>query len=232
MKDDTDKYKPDVAKVLEEMDPARVLERRRQTLAKFYGGENAREAEPAEARVSAPSPWGKGGASAEVNKAALPSAMMPATDVPPMTTPVGTRQARRRWPASWKVAGGLALVVAATFGLMVGVMAGRAKERTKAAETASAGVVPSVTATVPTASAIPVRSATALPTAPPAPALSVPPPSSATMHAPDRPHLVPKPFKAADEPHTDSAVKPLPAVTSTPSVAPVAPPPPKPEIIN
>lgn len=215
MKDDTDKYKPDVARVLQEMDPARVLERRRETLAKFYGSEKEAEAEPAEMRVSAPSPWSKGGAGAEVDKAALPSAMMPAADVPPMTTPVETRRAKRRWSESWRVVGGLALVAAVGVGLAVGVIAGRAKERAKVAEAMSAAVGTSAVV-VPSAAAVPSAPATAIP------ALSATPvPSATAVSTSSAPHKqTGKPPIKLREPHGDPPSAPAPTAT------PVEPPPP------
>jgi hypothetical protein len=166
MKHDRPKYMPDVAKVLRENEPAAFAERERQALAKLReeGLIERLTPEPAK-RVSAPSPWAKDGegAGGEVDKAELPSAMMPAADERPVTKPVETSAAKQWWPPSWKVAVGVAVMTALAFGLAVGVMAGRAKEKATAAAASAIVVMPSASATeevVPNATAIPRPAAT------------------------------------------------------------------------
>jgi hypothetical protein len=119
MNNDRPKYVPDVAKVLRDNEPAAFDERERQALTKLRqeGLIDRLTPEPA-SRVSAPSPWGKKGASAEIDAAALPSAMMPAADVQPVTKPVAARGEKRRWPGTWIVVGG-----AIAFMLAVGLVA-------------------------------------------------------------------------------------------------------------
>jgi hypothetical protein len=219
MKHDRSKYMPDVGKVLQETDPATFDERQRKAL------EKVREAglierltpEPA-ARVSAPSPWAaKGdsadGASAEIDKAALPSAMGPVAtraEEPQVTTVAKPKTAVRRWPVSWKVMAGGALLTVAALGMLVGMIVMHVKEPAdKAPAMPSATAMPSTTAmeeAVPNAWAIPSAEATASVTAMPS-ATAVP-----------RVKLQGKPRAVSDDPY-DAAV-PIAPVTATPAVTP------------
>src|SRR5262245_25022036 len=102
MKDDLNKYDPDVRKVLAESTPERIKERWRKAVEKLVDAglidrvtpppEGHPEAEPpegatpgADTRASAPSPWAAG-AGSEIDKGELPSAMAPAA--PPEERPV------------------------------------------------------------------------------------------------------------------------------------------------
>jgi hypothetical protein len=82
MKHDLRNYVPDVAKVLEESGPEALKERERTASVKLReaGLVERGTPEPA-ARTSASSPWSKDGTGG-LDKAALPSAMTPATDDP------------------------------------------------------------------------------------------------------------------------------------------------------
>jgi hypothetical protein len=95
MGDETRKQEPYVALLLHDMEPARVLARRRQGLAGFHERpaaqinaaamqETPQEATPPEAVLTSdgkPSPW-VGSVAASIDKAALPSAMTPAVEDP------------------------------------------------------------------------------------------------------------------------------------------------------
>jgi hypothetical protein len=132
MKNDRPKYMPDVAKILRENEPAAFEARQRKALAKVYeAGLIERLTPEPVARPSGPSPWAKegAGAGAEIDAAALPSAMMPAASLAPAEERPVTKAARPVvwvWPATWKLVAGCALLAVA-MPLLV-VLAGRSKE--------------------------------------------------------------------------------------------------------
>jgi hypothetical protein len=210
------KYMPDVAKVLRDNQPAAFAERERNALAKLREeGLIERFTPEPTARVSAPSPWAAkdGGAGAEIDKAALPSAMGPVAtraEEPQVTTVAKPETAMRRWPVSWKVMAGGALLTVAALGMLVGMIVMHVKEPAdKAPAMPSATAMPSTTAmeeAVPNAWAIPSAEATASVTAMPS-ATAVP-----------RVKLQGKPRAVSDDPY-DAAV-PIAPVTATPAVTP------------
>jgi hypothetical protein len=186
MKDDRQKYMPDVEKVLREHDPATFDERQRKALTRAYqAGLIDRLTPQPDGRVSAPSPWATAGAEAaagEIDKAALPSAMAPDATAPveerPVTKRVGPVEAmKRRWPQSWKLVLGFALV-----GLSMAPLswwAGRSKGvQPAAAGSTGAGVTTMSAAT----GAVPEDSAPLMEVA--APQVATPPSASASVAPP------------------------------------------------
>lgn len=148
---DEKSYAPDVGKVLREMDPAKVLERRRDALAKFYADNPAGE------------------------PAALPGDA--AYEVPP-NAPATNGQARASWRRSWTVVA-VCILVAAVAPLLV-VLSGRPKHPDAQAQAPSATVVAATADAAPAAPAAPAPPAveSAAPPAPPPkpPPLKLPPP--------------------------------------------------------
>jgi hypothetical protein len=210
------KYMPDVAKVLRDNQPAAFAERERNALAKLREeGLIERFTPEPTARVSAPSPWAKDsadGAGAKIDKAALPSANAPVApaEEPQVTTVAKPKTAVRRWPVSWKVMAGGALLTVAALGMLVGMIVMHVKEPAdKAPAMPSATAMPSTTAmeeAVPNAWAIPSAEATASVTA------------MRNATAVPRVKLQGKPRAVSDDPY-DAAV-PIAPVTATPAVTP------------
>jgi hypothetical protein len=146
---DEKSYAPDVGKVLREMDPAKVLERRRDALAKFYTDDPAGEpaAPPGEA----------------------------AYEVPP-NAPATSGRARTSW-RSWTVVAVCVLVAAAA--PLVVVLSGRLKNPDARAQAPSATVVTATADAAPAAPAAPAPPAVesaAPPAPPPKPPPPKPPP--------------------------------------------------------
>jgi len=183
MKNDRPKYMPDVAKVLRENEPTAFAERERNALAKLREEGIIERFTPAPgARVSAPSPWAKEGAGAEIDKTELPSAMAPVAtgaEEQPVTKAAASELAKA-WKPSWKVVAGLASFVVTVALVSVIVLVGQMRDAAR-----KAPAMPSATATeevVPNAMAIPRPVATAA--EPDAGAVPSPVPSS------PRPRLV------------------------------------------
>ena len=247
MKEDLSRYDPDVARVLKETTPEQIKERRRKAVQKLVdagmidretpppGGhaedEEAIEgAAPAgETRTSAPSPWAKDGGSGEVDKAELPSAMMPAAEDRPVTKRAAAAEPEKTSKTSWKVFAGLAMFVVTVALLSVIVLVGQMRDAAR-----KAAAMPRETATpratvAPTAAAVPTM--TAVPSAMETPSTTgaaIPPPSTtappvATSTAPRKqPGKPPEP----KQDHTNPAAPPPSAtVTAAPSTAPSATPP-------
>ena len=238
MKEDLSRFDLDVGKVVEETTPELVKERRRKAVQKLVdAGMIERETPPpaadaaAAVGTSAPSPWAKDGASAEIDAAEPPSARMPAA--PAEETPV-TKAARPAVKAGWHWSQPRKVIaVCAVVGVAMPVLvllAGHMKETGTAASAtpppstaASAAAVPSAAATVPSVTVSPTTTADA----PPPPTMPAAP-SATTMPVPTAPlrKLPRKPQQPREEPH--DTVPPA-AVTT----APTAPePPPVPKIIE
>jgi len=204
-----DEYEPDIAALLREADPATRKANRRKAREDAARPTPAGFFQRAESDLEAE------------ESAALPSTRMPAAEELPVGKGAGPEKARRRWPATWKLVGGFALVVVASLGMVAGMMAEQLKERAATAASARASVTgaPSVTATVQaqpamTVGAAPSTTATATATAPPI-ATAVPAP---TMP----PH---KPTGKPPELKQDRAAPVSPpnvATTATPPTAPTA----------
>jgi hypothetical protein len=243
---DTDirKYMPDLATILKHADPAHsdriyreamdnpeldaaVAERDRQLAAMDgrssapSGTDGSPAAGDAPARVSAPSPWAT---SAEhvVDKAALPSADLPKTEPPPVTSPIPRRVARNRRRAlpRWVLPAMGAVVLSPLVMWMV-----MSKVPPRHPVPVPAASPSQVQAPAPSSSETPTMpsaapSASTGPTAAPSAQSSAP---AATSAPPPVPTAVPQkhaPRGALDDPHKSPA-PPAPP----PTVEPAPPPP-------
>jgi hypothetical protein len=239
MKDDLSKYMPDVGKVLEESRPERIKARRRKAVEKLVdAGLIERETPPpaVEARVSAPSPWAKDGegASAEIDKEELPSAMAPAAAPPaeerPVTKAAKPEAARQSLRASWRVVLACVGLLLAVMLTAVLVMVGRMKEAvSKAATTVAETAKPGTMATTPDDG---VPSGAALPS-PTAEATAMPAATATTTATPASRKLPvkrpgPKQEHVDPAPPTSAApTAPRVLATAAPSTPPEPPPVPK-----
>jgi hypothetical protein len=130
---------PDVAKVIQNCDPAALEERQRKALAKVYEAGLIERLTPeptpspgshddAEPPSAAPSPWVVSDTAAELDKTALPSALAPSAVVDePVTKAASPEMPRRRWPATWIVVLGCIGFMLAVGLLTVIVLLGRTK---------------------------------------------------------------------------------------------------------
>jgi hypothetical protein len=225
------KYEPDMESIQRGIDPRRAkrdLDNARESLQrptppmffqKVPGEAAAKESE--EPRGSAPSPWAAegDGAGAEIDKAALPSALMPAAagaEEPPVTTRTAAAELEPAPKRPWKVVLGLVAFVVTVALVSVIVLVGQMRDAARKAAAASAT---SMTA-VPSATAVPSVTATEEAVMPSATAAVVPSATARVMPSavpPRRPPI--KPRQQQDAPH-DAA--PPPSAKS-----PEPPPPPK-----
>ena len=195
MKHDLRNYVPDVAKVLEESRPEALKERERTASVKLReaGLVERGTPEPA-ARTSASSPWSKDDAGG-LDKAALPSAMTPATDDPAPYEVSEAAEERGATRLQEPVRGrrrtralllGLALLAVTTlFAVVVVRREPKSNEETPAATTAAqtASAAKPATSAAPVLIEIPVS---AQPAAAPVP--STAPSASAGRASTKRPH--------------------------------------------
>jgi S-DNA-T family DNA segregation ATPase FtsK/SpoIIIE len=243
------KYEPDMESIQRGIDPRRAkrdLDNARESLQrptppmffqKVPGEAAAKESE--EPRGSAPSPWAAegDGAGAEIDKAALPSALMPAAagaEEPPVTTRAAAAELETAPKRPWKVVLGLVAFVVTVALVSVTVLVGQMRDAARKAAAAasatsmtavpSATAVPSVTATeeAPSVTAVPSATATVMPSATARTSAASSGPSS---------RLPASRKVATDDPHKNVAVAPSPPRTATtvepePPAAPSAPPPP------
>jgi hypothetical protein len=240
MKRDLSKYMPDVEKVLAECDPATFDERQRKALAKAHEAglidrltpeplhvpepQPQREPEPQPkpdaqhmARVSAPSPWAKGGTGATIDAAALPSATAPKAeaDAAPVAAPVKQQTPAKFAPkhVALAVAGGL-MVAAAAIGMPM-LMERRVQPQAEVMTAAAPAGAGAATGAPPSAATAPSAGVTAAPSA------------SATASAaaaPPRPHG--KPRATSDDPYDAAPPQKTaePAATAPSATAPDAAP--------
>jgi hypothetical protein len=230
MKNERPRYMPDAAQVLKDCDPTTFDERQGKALERVRDAGLLERLTPEPAgRVSAPSPWAKDGGGADgVDKAALPSARVPAAastpaEERPVTKAAAPVKPARRWPVSWIVVMGCIGVGLTAMLTAVLVMLGRTTEPKASAPTESA--MATVDA-VPSATVIPRTAATAkapaLPVAPSTPsATTIPAPSAPPRKLPSKVHAPP------EEPHAAVPPAPVKAPQAPPSAPPEPPPSPK-----
>jgi len=248
MGDDLRKYMPRISTIMRETDPRKMEERHRAALQdpalQAAIAERADET-PATPRVSAPSPWAKPGAG-EIDKAALPSALMPAP--PAATAPEGERpvtkpavakaELRARALRRKKVLVGVGAVLVVAAPTLLGIVMATRYAARGAAVSASAVVSAAVpgaagsaagsaapSATSATGSAVPsTTSATAATSAAAAPSAS----AAASAGPAVRPGSTGRPRGSGEDPYDGAAPVPPktaePVLSAAPTVSAAAPP--------